>query len=96
MSVSIETITAQGRALVCMGIWGLNISASCSRARMGVKPHAQTCVPWAVMAGSGVQTALVVVTLCPKKRAVSQGVGHVLPKWGQVSPPTSLGTPPPT
>lgn len=59
MSVSIETITAQGRALVCMGIWGLETSLlPAPGPGMGVKPHAQTCVPWAVMAGSGVQSKL--------------------------------------
>lgn len=59
MSVSIETITAQGRALVCMGIWGLETSLlPAPGPGMGVKPHAQTCVPWAVMAGSRVQSKL--------------------------------------
>ena len=59
MSVSIETITAQGRALVRMGIWGLETSLlPAPGPGMGVKPHAQTCVPWAAMAGSGAQSKL--------------------------------------
>lgn len=93
MSVSIETITAQGRALVCMGIWGLETSLlPAPGPGMGVKPHAQTCVPWAVMAGSGVQASSGCKTLCPKKKGtVAQGVGHVLPSGGQVSLPTLPG-----
>lgn len=73
MSVSIETITAQGRALGSTGTWGLETSLLLALAPgMGAKAHAQTCVPrksWqdlGIRANSGTQ--------------LLEGVGHVLPK----------------
>lgn len=46
MSVSIETIADQGRALGCTGTWGLETSLlPAPGPGMGVKDHAQTCVP---------------------------------------------------
>lgn len=58
MSVSIETITARGRALGGTGTWGLETSLLLALAPgMGAKAHAQTCTQ-EVMARLGAQSKL--------------------------------------
>lgn len=75
MSVSIETIADQGRALGYTGTWGLETSLlPAPGPGMGVKAPTQTCAQ-EVMAGFGAQS---------KHRGAQllKGVGRVLTKLG--------------
>lgn len=86
MSVSIETITAQGKALGCTGTWGLQaVLLPAPGPGMAMKARAQTCTPrksWQDLgfkASSGAQLLVGWAVCCQKQEKGQVRLTHTFP-----------------